>query len=94
MSIPDAAKIARYDDLANLVDELHNSNIELRSVLRDLIATIDLHTDCMSNQIDREPLDDYIERAEKLLEKFGAGETAVTQPDHYEIPAFLRKGRD
>jgi hypothetical protein len=39
----------------------------LEACLRDLIATIDLHTDCMSNRIDREALDPYIERAEDLL---------------------------
>ena len=40
---------------------------DLEACLRDLIATIDLHTDCMDNRIDREPLDDYIARAEDLL---------------------------
>ncbi len=36
--------------------------------LRDLVATIDLFTDCMDNRIDREPLDQYIERAEQILD--------------------------
>lgn len=40
---------------------------DLRACLRDLIATIDLHTDCMNNSIAREALDPYIERAEDLL---------------------------
>lgn len=40
---------------------------DLKACLRDLIATIELHTDCMDNRIDREPLDDYIARAEDLL---------------------------
>lgn len=28
--ITDAEKLARYDDLANLVDELHDENMKLR----------------------------------------------------------------
>ncbi len=35
--------------------------------MRDLIATIDLHTDCMTNQIDRGALDPWIEKCEKAL---------------------------
>lgn len=46
-------------------DQVHKG--DLRRVLRDLIATIELHTDCMNNRIDREALDPYIERAEDLL---------------------------
>jgi hypothetical protein len=40
---------------------------DLKAVLRDLIATIELHTDCMDGRIDRHALDPYIERAEDLL---------------------------
>jgi hypothetical protein len=40
---------------------------DLRHVLRDLIATIELHTDCMDGRIDRTTLDPHIERAEDLL---------------------------
>lgn len=40
---------------------------DLKSCLRDLVATIELHTDCMDGRIDREALDPYIERAEELL---------------------------
>lgn len=39
----------------------------LEVVLRDLIATIDLHTDCMTGQLDRSALDQYIGEAEQLL---------------------------
>jgi hypothetical protein len=46
-------------------DEVHKG--DLRRVLRDLIATIELQTDCMDNTIDRATLDPYIERAEDLL---------------------------
>ena len=47
------------------VDQVHLDDV--KRVLRDLVATIDLHTDCMSNKIDREALDPWIERAEDLL---------------------------
>ena len=40
---------------------------DIKRCLRDLIATIELHTDCMDGRIDREALDPYIERAEDLL---------------------------
>ena len=30
MTIPDAAKLERYDDLANTVEELHDENMDLR----------------------------------------------------------------
>lgn len=40
-------------------------NNKLRALLRDLLATIELHTDCMSNMINREALDPYIEQAER-----------------------------
>lgn len=49
------------------VDEVAEGDV--RSCLGDLIATIALHTDCMTNTIDREALDPYIERAEDLLGK-------------------------
>lgn len=39
----------------------------LETALRDLLATIELHTDCMTGQIDREALDTYIAEAEALL---------------------------
>lgn len=46
-------------------DQVHKG--DLRRVLRDLLATIELQTDCMDNTIDRATLDPYIERAEDLL---------------------------
>lgn len=39
----------------------------LETALRELLATIELHTDCMDGRIDRAALDPYIERAEELL---------------------------
>ena len=44
-----------------------NRELQLDKALRDLIATIDLFTDCMDNRVEREPLDKYIERAQALL---------------------------
>lgn len=34
MTIPDTAKLERYDALSDLVEELHNENMRLRSQLR------------------------------------------------------------
>lgn len=39
----------------------------IENALRDLLATIELHTDCMDGRIERAALDPYIERAEELL---------------------------
>ena len=47
------------------VDQVHLDGV--KAVLRDLLATIELHTDCMDGRIDRAALDPYIERAEDLL---------------------------
>ncbi len=41
----------------------------LRFAAKELLATIDLHTDCMTNDIDRSSLDDYIEALEQALEQ-------------------------
>ncbi|OHC68612.1 MAG: hypothetical protein A3H93_09115 [Rhodocyclales bacterium RIFCSPLOWO2_02_FULL_63_24] len=49
--------------LGEIADQLD----ALRLCLRDLIATIELMTDCMTNTIDRATLDPYIERADGLL---------------------------
>lgn len=40
---------------------------DLKRVLRDLLASIELHTDCMDGRIDRAALDPWIEKAEDLL---------------------------
>jgi hypothetical protein len=37
MSIPDDAKLARYDDLANLVEELHDQNMLLTRAIRQAL---------------------------------------------------------
>lgn len=55
-----------------------------QAALRNLLAQIELHTDCMNGQIDRSSLDDQVEAAEQLVgswpefkpPKVGAGETA------------------
>lgn len=39
----------------------------LGAALRDLVATIELHTDCMSNEIDRAALEPWLEKAEAVL---------------------------
>jgi hypothetical protein len=44
------------------------ADTQIERSLRDLLATIELHTDCMTGQIDRAALDDYIEAAEKILQ--------------------------
>ena len=49
--------------LGEIADQLD----ALRLCVRDLIATIELQTNCMDNTIDRATLDPYIERAEDLL---------------------------
>ena len=41
---------------------------QLEHALRELIATIDLATDCMDGRVDRTMLDLYIENAEALLD--------------------------
>lgn len=37
MTIPDAAKLARYDDLANTVEELHDENMILRDAIKQTL---------------------------------------------------------
>ncbi len=41
--------------------------MKIEQALADLLASIELHTDCMSGQIDREAIDPWIEPAEALL---------------------------
>jgi len=45
-----------------------NAANNFRASLLDLMATIDLHTDCMDNRIDRQALEPYLERADELVE--------------------------
>lgn len=40
---------------------------QLATTLRDLIAQIHLHTDCMDGHLDRDALDPYIDAAESLV---------------------------
>lgn len=37
MTIPDAAKLARYDDLASTVEELHDENMLLRQAIKQTL---------------------------------------------------------
>lgn len=37
--------------------------MSIETALRDLLAAIDQHTDCMTNQIDRAALDAYVDEA-------------------------------
>lgn len=37
--------------------------MSVEKALRDLLAAIDQHTDCMTNQIDRAALDAYVDEA-------------------------------
>lgn len=48
-----------------LVTLLRESKLE--AVLRDLVSSIELHTDCIDGRIDREPLGPYLEAADELL---------------------------
>lgn len=41
--------------------------LQIEQALRNLLATIELHTDCMDGRIDRAALDPWIEKAEDLL---------------------------
>lgn len=41
---------------------------QIRKAANDLLAQIDLYTDCMSNQIDREDLDSHMDALEKALD--------------------------
>lgn len=41
--------------------------MQIENALRDLLATIELQTDCMDGRIDREALDPWIEKAEHVL---------------------------
>lgn len=54
-------------EIADQLDALRLCVSDLRRVLRELLATIELHTDCMDGRIDRAALDPYVERAEDLL---------------------------
>lgn len=38
--IPDADKLKRYDDLATLVEELHDENMKLRALFREASGTM------------------------------------------------------
>jgi hypothetical protein len=48
------------------VDETHQD--DLRNCLINLLASIELHTDCMDGRIDRAALDPWIEKAEDILQ--------------------------
>jgi len=49
--------------------EMKRQLSDFRFAAKELLATIELHTDCMTNDIDRSALDDYIEALEQALEQ-------------------------
>ncbi len=67
----------------------------LEEALRNLLAQIDLHTDCMDGTIDSEALYDWVEEAEAVL---GYGVTATRMDaeiaERRAIPANLEPAAD
>lgn len=61
----------------------------LESALRDLGATIDLHTDCMTGLIERSALDSYIDAAETLLGEGWEPDTGHPANDVTRQPAII-----
>lgn len=64
-SIYDTAKQMHAEALRSYCADSAADNLD--AALRDLVAQIDLYTDCMDGRIERQCLDTYIERAESLL---------------------------
>ncbi len=67
MSIPDSAKLARYDDLANLVEKLHDQNMILLQAIRQ---TLDQNGHLADGD------NCTLILLKRALQKVGAGETA------------------
>lgn len=69
-----------------------------QQALRDLLATIDLHTDCMDGHIDRAALDPWIEKAEAALNQFenmtDEVKTAVLKASLLNIGRLLPPGTE
>ena len=84
----DAANTARrdaqalhQDALAATVSAEHKAE-QAECALRDLVATIDLHTDCMDGSMNTAPLAQYIEAAEVLLGERSATLSSFDLVDH------------
>lgn len=69
--------------------------LNLDAALRDLVAQIDLYTDCMDGRIDREQLDAYVERAETLLDDLTLDyfHPVRQQPEKFDLIHHLRRQR-
>lgn len=65
--------------------------LKLEEALRNLLATIDLHTDCMDGMIDREALDDWIEEAEELLGPLADDTTGICS---FDLVSHLHRQRE
>lgn len=62
--------------------EHHPKRKALENALRDLVATINLHTDCMTGELDSAPLAQYIEAAELVLGERTSTLTTFDLVDH------------
>lgn len=66
----DADKLARYDDLANLVEDLHDENMELRQQLAAMTAERDDYASGIAMGMKREHgLREQVTMLRKLLDK-------------------------
>lgn len=70
---------------------------ELEKVLRDLLATIELYTDCMSGLVDVDDIGDQVEAAETLLADGWVPQddsAAVTDPLRWHCAATTQPDTD
>jgi hypothetical protein len=59
---------ALYETAKRMNEERSSSRaLQLEEALRNLLAQIELHTDCMSGQIEFEALEDFVDEAETLV---------------------------
>ncbi len=89
--IPDTAKLARYDDLADLVEEMHDENMAMRQALELALGAL-------------EDLIDYVdvamtkpENTEDIagLEAIEAIKEALAEPVFREsLPLYQQKGKE
>lgn len=56
MTIPDTAKLERYDALSDLVEELHDENMSLRALYKTVSATYNAQDAIGSTRIIRDDL--------------------------------------
>ena len=57
------------ESAAQALIDTHTERDAIRDAAVDLIETIDQHTDCMDNRIDREALDPWIDRLQQLVDE-------------------------